>query len=281
MSVPPASAGGTLLIQLLQILETFDLVRSGAGAARLWLEALRLVGADRARHLGDSDFVAAPLDRLASKAYARSQAARIHPGSMASGGPGDPWRHTSGSTTHLSVLDRAGNMVALTKTINDFFGCGVTVPGTGILLNDDMDDFSLQPDSPNAIAPGKRPLSSMSPTLVLDPAGRPWMTLGTPGGPRIVATTAQIIANCVDFGMPIGAAINAPRLFLGEAGELEAEGRLPAAVGAEMRRLGQRVVLRDDWDLYFGGAQAAVYDHERGIITGAADPRRDGQAAAF
>jgi gamma-glutamyltranspeptidase/glutathione hydrolase len=107
------------------------------------------------------------------------------------------------------------------------------------------------------------------------------MTLGTPGGPRIVATTAQIIANCVDFGMPIGAAINAPRLFLGEAGDLEAEGRLPAAVCAEMRRLGHRVTLREDWDLYFGGAQAAVYDHARGIITGAADPRRDGQAAAF
>ena len=280
LSTPPASAGGTLLIELLQILESFDLVRAGAGAAHLWMEALRLVGADRARHLGDSDFVAVPLARLTSKAHAQSRAARIDPGRRLPG-PDAPWRHPSGSTTHLSVLDRAGNMVALTRTINDFFGCGVTIPGTGILMNDDMDDFSPAADSPNAIAPGKRPLSSMCPTLVLDPAGRPWMALGTPGGPRIVAATAQIISNCVDHGMPIGAAINAPRMFLGDAGELEAEGRLPAAVAAAMRRLGYRVVLREDWDLYFGGAQAAVHDHRRGLITGAADPRRDGRAAAF
>ena len=285
-SAPPASSGGTHLIELLQILEAFDLGRTGgAPAAHLWAEALKLVLADRAAHMGDSDFVPVPLARLTSKAHARELAARIAPGGAGLPGGADPpggtARHGSGSTTHLSVMDRAGNMVALTQTLNDFFGCGVTIAGTGITLNDDMDDFEPRPGSPNSIEPGKRPLSSMSPTLVLDPMGRAFLSIGSPGGLRIFASTAQVISGILDSGLPVGAAINAPRLFQDQDGPLELEGRVPGAVRAGLRRMGHRLAVREDWDIYFGGAQAVLYDHGEGLLVGGADPRRDGQAAAF
>lgn len=280
LSTPPASSGGTHLIELLQILEAFDLGRAGgAGAAHLWAEALKLVLEDRASHMADSDFVPVPLDRLTSKAHARDLADRI--GRAPAALTALPSRGGSGSTTHLSVMDRAGNAVALTKTINDFFGCGVTIAGAGILMNDDMDDFEPMPGSINSIEPGKRPLSSMSPTLVLDPMGRARLSIGSPGGLRIFASIAQIISNIIDSGMPLGAAINAPRLFQDRTGPLELEGRVPHSVRSGLLRMGHRLAVRADWDLYFGGAQAVLYDHSQGLLVGGADPRRDGQAAAF
>jgi gamma-glutamyltranspeptidase/glutathione hydrolase len=278
-SAPPASSGGTHLIELLQILEAFDLGRAGgATAAHLWAGALKLVLADRAAYMADSDFVPVPLARLTSKAHALELAARI-----ASGPPGAPGasRHESGSTTHLSVMDRAGNMVALTQTLNDFFGCGVSIAGTGVTLNDDMDDFEPGPGAPNSVEPGKRPLSSMSPTLVLDPLGRAFLSVGSPGGLRIFASTAQVISGIIDSGLPVGAAINAPRLFQDRDGPLELEARVPGAVRAGLRRMGHRLAIRAGWDLYFGGAQAVLYDHGAGLLRGGADPRRDGHAAAF
>lgn len=285
LSAPPASSGGTHLVQLLNLLEGFDLAGLGAGSAavlHLWAEAHKLVFADRAAYLADPEFLEVPVAGLASKAYARERAARIDPGrAMPAAAPGDPFRHRSGSTTHLSVMDREGNLAALTQTINDFFGCGVAVPGTGIVLNDDMDDFDPEPGRPNSVAPGKRPLSCMTPTLVLDPGGRPAMTLGTPGGPRIFGTVAQILSNLIDHGMAVQEALDAPRMFQGAAGDLELEGRIPEPVRDRLRRLGHGLVVHGDWDLFFGGAQAVVADHARHLLLGGADPRRDGQALGY
>jgi gamma-glutamyltranspeptidase/glutathione hydrolase len=285
LSAPPASSGGVHLVQMLNLLEGCDLAALGAGSAaalHLWAEVHKLVFADRAAYLADPDFLEVPVAGLTAKAYARERAALIDPGrSQPAAAPGDPCRHRSGSTTHLSVMDREGNLVALTQTINDFFGCGVAVPGTGILLNDDMDDFDPEPGRPNSVAAGKRPLSCMTPTLVLDPEGRPAMTLGTPGGPRIFGTVAQILVNLIDHGMTLDDAIDAPRMFQGATGDLELEGRIPEAVRAELRRLGHGIAVHEDRDMYFGGAQAVVLDATTGQLVGSADRRRDGQAVGY
>jgi gamma-glutamyltranspeptidase/glutathione hydrolase len=178
-------------------------------------------------------------------------------------------------------MDRDGNMVAVTKTINMFFASGVVVPGTGIIMGDDMDDFDLKPGSVNSIQPGKRMLSSMSPTLVLDPQGRPFMALGSPGATRIIPTLAQVISNVIDRGMPIQEAISAPRLFQGRTGNLSMEGRYSINAYNGLVALGHRVTVAPDYDAAFGGVHAVLYDHAAKRLHGGADPRRDGQAAGY
>lgn len=284
LSVPPASSGGTHLIELLNVMETFDLRalgRESPATLHLWAEAMKLVFADRAAYMADTDFARVPLQGLVSKAYARDLAARISAREvMTAPRPGDPARFESGSTTHLSVMDRHGNMVSLTKSIGLLFGSGVLVPGTGVLLNDHMSDFTPKPGSPNSIEPGKRPLSSMSPALVLDPAGKPFMTLGSPGATRIFTTVAQVISHVVDFGLPLQEAITAPRWFQSNTGPLAVEGRLPRATREDLAARGHRLSPKGDWDPYFGGVQAVLLDGRAPLLVGGADPRRDGQAAA-
>jgi gamma-glutamyltranspeptidase/glutathione hydrolase len=284
-SVPPASSGGTHLIELLNILENFDLKASGYGTpatAHLWSEAMKLVFADRSKFMADTAFVKVPLAGLTAKAYAKELAGQISADkSMPAATAGDPSKFESGSTTSLSVMDKDGNMVAITKSINYFFGSGVLVPGTGFIMNDHMDDFALKPGSVNSIEPGKRPLSSMSPTLVLDPQGRAFMTLGSPGATRIFPTVAQVISNVIDHGMPLQESILAPRLFQMASGAFNVEGRLSLNTFGKLAPLGHTVTVRTDWDPYFGGVHAVLYDHARHILMGGADPRRDGQAAAF
>jgi gamma-glutamyltranspeptidase/glutathione hydrolase len=281
----PPPAGGTHVIQLLNILEQGDLKALGeqsAASAHVWAEACKLVFADRARYSADPDFVTVPYRGLASKAYARTLAAQIKPDAvMKEPAAGDPSRYESGSTTHFSVMDRDGNMVAVTKTINMFFASGVVVPGTGIIMGDDMDDFDLAPGSPNSIQPGKRMLSSMSPTLVLDPQGRPFMVIGSPGATRIIPTLAQVISNVVDRGMPIQTAISAPRLYQGRTGNLSVEGRYSINAYNGLVALGHRVTVAPDYDAAFGGVHAVLYDHAARLLHGGADPRRDGQAAGY
>lgn len=285
LSVPPASSGGTHLIQMLNILENFDLKKSGPGTAataHLWAETMKMAFADRAKYMADTAFVKVPLAGLTNKDYAKELAAKIDPAKpMASATAGDPSKYESGSTTHLSVMDKQGNMVAITKSINYFFGSGVVVPGYGIIMNDHMDDFVLTPGSVNSVQPGKRPLSSMSPTLVLDPQGRSFMTLGSPGATRIFPTVAQIISDVVDFGMPIQQAIMEPRLFQMASGALNMEGRYSINAYEALKKLGHTITVRGDYDAYFGGVHAVLYDYNKGILYGGADPRRDGQAAAF
>lgn len=285
MSVPPASSGGTHLIELLNILENYDLKNTGYGSpatAHLWSEALKLVFADRAKYMADTAFVKVPLTGLTSKAYAKEIAAQISMDkSMASATAGDPSKFESGSTTSMSVMDKDGNMVAITKSINYFFGSGVLVPGTGFIMNDHMDDFVLKPGSANSIEPGKRPLSSMSPSLVLDPKGRAFMTIGSPGATRIFPTVAQVISNVVDFGMPLQEAILAPRYFQMASGALNVEGRVSLNTYNKLLPLEHTVTIRNDWDPYFGGVHAVMYDYNKKLLMGGADPRRDGQAAAY
>ena len=281
----PPPAGGTQILQLLNILENFDLAKWGeqsAPATHVWAEACKLVFADRARYSADPDFVKVPTAGISSKAYAKELAAQIAPDKLITNpSAGDPSKYESISTTHFSVMDKEGNMVAVTKTINMFFASGVVVPGTGIIMGDDMDDFDLKPGGVNSIQPGKRMLSSMSPTLVLDPEGRPFMALGSPGATRIIPTVAQIISNVIDLGMPLQQAIQAPRLYQARTGSLSLEGRYAVNAFNGVKALGHEVTIRSDYDDFFGGVHAVIYDHKNKILHGGADPRRDGQAAGY
>jgi gamma-glutamyltranspeptidase/glutathione hydrolase len=284
VSAPPPSSGGAHVIELLNIMENFDVEELGLNTAEsihAWAEAMKLMYADRAQYMADTDFADVPLQGLTSKQYAKDQFERID---MEQAAPaqaaGDPWPTESGSTTHFSVVDGDGNMVAYTKTINHFFASGITADGTGILLNDQMDDFDKRPGQANSIEGGKKPLSSMSPTLLLKD-GRAFATLGSPGGKRIISTMAFLISNLVDFDMDIQSAILEPRVNNYESGPLKIEARIPADVQDALRQKGHELNIKKDFDLYFGGAQGIVIDHETGVMHGGADPRRDGKAIGY
>ncbi len=226
-SMPPPSSGGVHLIQMLNMLELFPLAKlghNGADGLHLMAEAMKLVYADRARHLGDPDFWAVPIKGLTSKAYAKSLAAGIDPRRARPSvqiSHGDPAPYESNETTHFSVMDGAGNVVSNTYTLNFSFGTGIVAPGTGILLNNEMDDFSAKPGVPNAfglvggeanaIQGGKRPLSSMTPTIVFKD-GQPLLATGSPGGSRIITMVLQILLNVIDHDLNIAEATAAPRI---------------------------------------------------------------------
>lgn len=284
ISASPPSSGGTHVIELLNIMENFNLRKMGFNtpeSIHAWTEAMKLVYADRAKYMADTDFTDVPLAGLTSKQYARRQFERIDMGAvMERADAGDPWPTESGSTTHFSVIDSVGNMVAYTKTINHFFASGITAPGTGVLLNDQMDDFDKRPGQANSIAGGKKPLSSMSPTLILKD-GKPFATIGTPGGKRIITTMALLISNLVDFDMGIQTAINAPRFNNYENGPLKIEARIPSDVREALVDKGHKLQLKKDFDLYFGGAQGILIDQKTGEMRGGADPRRDGKAIGY
>ena len=226
ISAPPPSSGGVTVCLILNILEGFEVKAMGwhsAAFVRTWVEAMRHAYLDRNTLLGDPAFVKVPVEKLVSKDYATALAARIRAeGRIASKdlAPGSP-PHEKPETTHYSVVDAAGNAVAVTYTINGLFGAAVVAPGTGFLLNDEMDDFTVKPGVPNlfglvqgeanAIQPGKRPLSSMSPTIVTKD-GRLFLVLGSPGGSRIISIVAETIVNIVDFAMRPQEAVDAPRV---------------------------------------------------------------------
>lgn len=227
VSMPPPSSGGTHIIQILNMLERYPLSQYGVNSAQTihyMAESMKLAYADRAEYLGDPGFVKVPVKGLTSKKYADELAQRIDPAKVlaaASIKPGKPQPYESDQTTHYSIVDGKGSAVAVTYTLNLNFGSGIVAKGTGILLNDEMDDFSAKPGVPNAygliggeanaIQPGKRPLSSMSPTLVLK-NGKPWLVTGSPGGARIITTTLQTIVNAIDFGMNPAEAASTPRV---------------------------------------------------------------------
>jgi gamma-glutamyltranspeptidase/glutathione hydrolase len=284
IAAPPPSSGGAHVIELLNIMENYDLEwigRNTPESLHAWAEAMKLTFSDRATYMGDTDFIEVPLEGLTSKQYARGQFERIE-SSKAISLPrsGDPWLLESGSTSHFSVGDAAGNLVACTQTINHFFGSGITVPGTGILLNDQMDDFDKRPGQANSIAPGKRPLSSMSPLILLND-GRPFAAIGSPGGKRIISTMALLISRMIDFNMDLQSAIESPRITNYEDGELTMESRIPLNVREVLKLKGHELTVKKEFDLYFGGAQGVVIDHETGELIGGADPRRDGQAIGY
>ncbi|GAC1492487.1 MAG: hypothetical protein NVS2B11_16830 [Acetobacteraceae bacterium] len=223
---PPPSSGGVVLCEMLNILEGYDLRGFGfhsAAEVHVLVEAMRHAFLDRNSRLGDPDFVRNPVERLIDKRYAaaiRGEIDAVRATRSADLRPGTA-PHEGDSTTHYSVVDAAGNAVAVTTSLNDSFGVRMVAAGTGMLMNDTMDDFSAAPGVPNlyglvqgeanAVAPGKTPLSSMSPT-VISRDGRPVMVIGSPGGPRIITVTLEAIVNMIDHGMTVQEAVDAPRL---------------------------------------------------------------------
>jgi gamma-glutamyltranspeptidase/glutathione hydrolase len=293
VSAPPPSSGGVILCEMLNVLEGYPLRELGfhsAQAVHLQIETMRHAYVDRNTYLGDPDFVSNPVDHLLDKTYAASLRALIRPQhATASADLGNPQsRHEGSNTTHYVVVDSQGNAVSVTYTLNDWFGARVTVPGTGVLLNDEMDDFTVKVGVPNsyglvqgpanAIAPGKRPLSSMTPTIV-SRNGKPVLVLGTPGGSRIITTVLQVMLNVLDYGMTVQEAVDAPRFhqqWWPEQTRLE-----PYALSPDTRAILQ------SWGQLFEDAGNAnhveaigVDDHGR--LSGANDPRRGtGLAAGY
>ncbi len=294
LGFPPPSSGGVHVAQILNILEHFDLHRMGAGSAdfiHVVTEAMKLAFADRAYWLGDPDFVPVPKG-LVSRAYGERLARRIdlHRARLVPGHdmPEDAAEHLfQKHTTHFSTADAAGNWVACTATINTSFGSKVVVPGTGVLLNNQMDDFALQPGATNffgligaeanAIAPAKRPLSSMSPTLVLR-SGRPVLCLGAAGGPTIISQTLLTILYTIDFGLPLQDALQQLRFHhQWQPDELRIERSVTPRVRRELERRGHRLKLIEN----LGATQAVGYDPRQRTLIGAADPRTEGAALAW
>jgi gamma-glutamyltranspeptidase/glutathione hydrolase len=281
VSAAPTSSGGTHLLQALNLLEGFDVASLGYGTAagvHLLAETLKIVFADRAAYMGDPDVVEVPVTWLTSKAYADERRPGIDPGRAArpAAGRPPPPSTASANTTHLTVMDGAGNVVAMTQTLNELFGSKVTVPGTGMLLNNCMALFDPRPGRPNSVGPRKRMLSSMSPTILLRD-GRPWLALGTPGGVRIFGAVLQAIVNVVDHGMTPQEAVDAPRVWT-DGGALEVEEGFPAAVRRRLAELGHevRVVAR-----VAGGMNGVLRDPRTGLLHGAACWRADGTATGM
>ena len=274
------SSGGTIIVEMLNILEHFDvgaLDPESPAYFHLLSEVMKLCYADRARYMGDPEYVDVPVAGLTNKAYAKAQAARIDLNRSQTYEAADPWPFESDSTTSYAILDAAGNMVAVTKTVDATFASGLVAEGTGILLNDTLFDFSTDPLSPNVVAGNKRPLSSMSPTLVLKD-GQPVLALGAPGATRIISGVLQVITKIIDHGMDVQAAIDAVRMH-DDFGTLIIERRVDETVLEALRAMGHKVNASEVWFTF--PCVQAVQRLDDGTLRGAADPRRDGKAAAY
>ncbi len=285
ISAPPASSGGTHLIEILNILENFDIAGMEVNSApylHLFSEAFKLAFADRSAYMADTDFQKVPLDGLTSKEYAKLLSEKIDANKSQAYTADDPYKYESGSTTHFSIADKEGNMVAVTKTINFFWGSKIAIEGYGFIANDEMDDFVPGTESVNRIEGGKRPLSSMTPTVILTEKGEPFMTLGSPGGLRIFPTVSQVVSRVIDHGMTIQQAIDAPRIF-DNAGNIisyeSGDNGITPEVVKLLEEMGHEVNDRGEWNNYFGGVQGIVYTEDG--LHGGADPRRDGKALGY
>jgi len=286
-SMAPVSSGGVTLALMLNIMEGYQGLAFGSPELlHREAEAMRRAFTDRNRWLGDPAFVTLPLERLLSKEYAATLRAQIDPSRATPTPPFDPGREGP-STTHYSVVDADGMAVSTTTTLNNSYGSAVTVTGAGFLLNDEMDDFATAPGLPNmyglvegeanAIAPGKRMLSAMTPTIVVDPSGRLLLVVGSPGGPTIITQVYHVISNLVDHHMTLPQAVEAPRLHhqaLPDRIQLERYG-FPEPVVAALRSLGHEVTFRSPM-----GDVEAILRTTRGW-QGVSDPRRGGGPAGY
>jgi gamma-glutamyltranspeptidase/glutathione hydrolase len=305
ISAPPPSSGGVALIETLNILEGYRVGSMGARSAdsiHLTAEAFRRVFDDRAEFMGDPDFSHIPVAQLIDKRYAAKWRESLNPDKASVSaelrrpdfGEMDVTASTraipreSENTTHYSVVDPAGNAVAVTTTLNDSFGSRVTAEGLGFLLNNEMDDFSSGPGIPNtygliqgqanAIAPGKRPLSAMTPTIVLN-EGKLYLVLGSPGGPSIITTVANVLIGVVDFGLNLQEAVNAPRFhhqWMPDELRIENVGLSPDTIKL-LEQKGHKIDRRN----YYGDAECIAIDQKTGERLGAADFRNGGAAAGF
>jgi gamma-glutamyltranspeptidase/glutathione hydrolase len=296
ISMPPPSSGGAVLIEMLNILEGFDLAKLDASSSdryHLMAEAMRRAFADRAEYMGDSDFVKVPVAGMIDKTYAtrlRSTINADRASSSAEVRAGRPAGYESEETTHFTVVDSEGNAVANTYTLNNSYGSAVMAKGTGLLLNDEMDDFAAKPGTPNmygliqgernAVAAKKRPLSAMTPTIVLRKDGSFWFTVGSPGGPTIINTVLCVLTNVIDYDMNIQEAIDAPRIhhqwlpdeLVGEPSGFSSDTQ--RALTSRGHTLGK---LR-----YLGDAEGIMIEAKTGVRLGATDPRRsDGLAIGY
>ena len=305
VTMPPPSSGGIALLQMLALLEPHDVAALGHNSAakyHLFIEVMKRAFRDRAEYLGDPGFVRVPVAQLLDPAYLAQRMADFSPDHATSAAAIAPGlgafdlksalvRPEKLETTHFSVVDAVGNAVANTYTLNGAYGSGVTIPGTGILMNNEMDDFTAQVGTPNmfgllqgeanAIVPGKRPLSSMTPTLVFKD-GRLVLVTGSPGGPTIINTVLQIISNVVDHQMPVMQAVEAPRIhnqWMPDLTTFERFG-LNADTAALLRAKGHTLKERSSYEgAYQGDGETIAVDPKTGLRLGAADPRKGDSAA--
>ena len=286
ISSPPPSSGGTHLIEILNILENFDMASMEVNSAEyvhLFAETFKLAFADRAKYMADTNFVTVPLGGLTSQAYADKRAQDIDLNvAMEQAAPDDPSPYEHTDTTHFSVADVNGNCVAITKTINYYFGSGVMVDGYGFMMNNQMDDFSTDSESVNKIEPGKKPLSSMSPTVVLKPDGSPFLVLGTPGGSRIFSGVAEVISRVIDSKMDLHTAISVPKIWnCSNKNNLQYENPLK---GYEQYALTDETIAKltemghGELKTAASGAFQCIMFMDDGTLYGTADPRQDGKA---
>ncbi len=295
ISMPPPSSGGIVMLQVLNMMERYDLARMGYNSAQkyhLVAEAMRRAFADRADLMGDPDFADVPTAKLIEKKYANERAASINmtQASKSSGvGSGEVLIREGMDTTHFTVVDAAGNVVTNTYTINNLYGSAVTIKGTGVLMNDEMDDFAARPGKANmfgliqgernSVQPKKRPLSSMTPTIVLKKDGTLWFALGARGGPRIISAVTQSVMNVIDYGMDIQAAIDAPRIhqqWYPDEILFEPFGMSPDTL-AVLRTLGHSMAARPS---NIASATGIMIDTD-GSRLGAIDSRSDGEAVGY
>ena len=301
ITMPPPSSGGIALLEMLNMLEPYDLKSLGwhsSAYVHTVVEVMRRAFADRAAYLGDTDFVTVPVSGLTSRAYAQFRAKSIGdkatPSKDVMGG--EPARYESPDTTHFSIIDAEGNVVSNTYTLNDSYGAGVTVKGGGFLLNNEMDDFTskvgvandygLIQGEANAIQPKKRPLSSMTPTIVLKD-DKPYLVIGSPGGPTIINTVLQVIVNVIDFGMNVQQAVSAPRFhhqwlpdhIYWETFDLDGDTRAALEARGHQFRTLPGMDRTEPGEI--GDAQGILIDPQTGMRMGGADPRRGGAAIGW
>lgn len=295
VSMPPPSSGGLTLLQMLKILEAYDIHALGHNTTQtlhLMIEAMRIAYADRGKYLADADFVKIPFKGYLDDRYIEQRRSLIdfqkaNPNIK----PGNPWEYEetnveadfdrfaalnceseTSQTTHYTVRDKWGNLVACTTTIEDVFGSGLMVPGFGFILNNEMTDFDFVPGGANEVQPGKRPRSSMTPTIVFKD-GKPIFSVGSPGGARIITTVMQVIMNMIDHGMSVQEAINAPRIFSSSYPTVQWEAGIAEHVKRELELRGHKMAENP---IVMGSVQSIVIDIETGKLYGGADPRREG-----
>ena len=292
VTMPPPSSGGTHLVQILNMLEQWPLAQWGQNSAQTlhhMAESSKLAYADRSEYLGDPDFVKIPLKGLTSRRYAESLAKTIDPNRARPAKeikPGQPQPYESDQTTHYSVVDKAGNAVAVTYTLNTNFGSGIVAKGTGILLNNEMDDFAAKPGvanayglvggDANAVAAKKRPLSSMTPTLVLKD-GKPTLVTGSPGGARIITTVLQTVVNTIDFANNPAEAAATPRIHhQWTPDELRVEKGLSPDTLALLKQRGHNIAVKPSM------GRTQTIQIRNGMLYGYSDPRNpDGQTLGY
>jgi gamma-glutamyltranspeptidase / glutathione hydrolase len=293
-SMPPPSSGGVFLLQMLKILDGFDLSQYDVRSKEkyhLLAEAMHLAYADRASYAGDPEFVKVPVTGLLHPEYIKDRQKMISLDSVNKNvAAGDPWKYESetanytptaqpndrkyGETTHFSVTDRWGNVVSYTTTIEQLFGTGIMVPGFGIMLNNELTDFDAVPGGANEVQPNKRPLSSMTPTIVYE-NNKPVLTVGSPGGPTIITSVLQTILHAIEYDMELKAAVEEPRIYTNNLNSYRYEEGIEMDIVNELNEMGHKFGPEPT---IIGNVQSIQIDHKKGIFKGVADSSRNGAA---